>query len=51
MSTFLKIELNRVERDKGFIRAVRGNGTFIGFDATSPQIAESLQRWLLRSGV
>lgn len=32
-STFLKIELERVQREKGFISNVRGNGTFIGFDA------------------
>ena len=32
MSAFLKIELIRIEKEKGFITNVRGQGTFIGFD-------------------
>lgn len=32
----LKTELLRVEKERGFITNVRGYGTFIGFDATSP---------------
>ena len=31
-SSFLKIELNNVARDFGWIRNVRGNGTYLGFD-------------------
>jgi 4-aminobutyrate aminotransferase-like enzyme len=31
-STFLKIELERVNREKGIARNIRGYGTFIGFD-------------------
>jgi len=41
-STFLKIELNRVEKEKGIIRNVRGYGTFLGFDSSRPGITESL---------
>ena len=51
-SSFLKIELNNIERDnQSVISNVRGNGTFIGFDAQSPQIADLIQLWLLKSGV
>lgn len=31
-STFLKIELNRVQKEQGIISNVRGYGTFLGFD-------------------
>ena len=34
-SAFLKIELNRVEYQKGYIKNIRGQGTFIGFDVNS----------------
>ncbi len=33
------------------ISNVRGNGTFIGFDAADSYIAASLYSWLLKSGV
>ncbi len=49
-SSFLKIELNRASVSRGFIHNIRGNGTFIGFDCTSPEMADSLQRWFFRSG-
>jgi 4-aminobutyrate aminotransferase-like enzyme len=32
-STFLKIELGRVEKERGIVSNIRGYGTFIGFDA------------------
>ena len=41
-SSFLKIELNRVQRHKGFAMNVRGYGNFIGFDVPSESYAESL---------
>lgn len=41
-STFLKIELGRIEKDAGTIKDIRGYGTFIGFDATSQKTADSL---------
>ena len=50
-STFLKIELERVHREKGIASNVRGYGTFIGFDAASDVQAEKVQKWLLRSGI
>ena len=47
-STFLKIELNRVEKEKGWITNVRGYGTFIGFDTP---YGDNLQKWLFKSGI
>ncbi|MFS8160252.1 MAG: hypothetical protein ACMG6E_08605 [Candidatus Roizmanbacteria bacterium] len=41
-SDFLKIELNRVKAEKGFIANVRGQGTFLGFDVVSKEIADNL---------
>ena len=34
-STFLKIELERVNKVKGIAANIRGQGNFIGFDAPS----------------
>jgi len=50
-STFLKIELNRVAKEKGFIKDIRGQGTFIGFDSSNELFTESIQKWLFRSGI
>jgi 4-aminobutyrate aminotransferase-like enzyme len=50
-STFLKIELGNIERDYDHITNIRGNGTFIGFDAESPQAADSLQLWFNKTGI
>jgi 4-aminobutyrate aminotransferase-like enzyme len=50
-STFLKIELERVGREKGFVSNVRGYGTFIGFDTPSEDLADNLQKYLHRSGI
>lgn len=50
-STFLKIELARVEKERGIISNIRGYGTFIGFDAQSPEVADTLQAWFFRSGI
>lgn len=51
-SSFLKIELNNIQRDnQGIISNVRGNGTFIGFDASDSNMADLIQHWLLKSGV
>jgi 4-aminobutyrate aminotransferase-like enzyme len=41
-STFLKIELARVEKDKGLISNVRGYGTYLGFDVPNPSTAHLL---------
>ena len=50
-STFLKIELNNIERDTGLINDVRGNGTFLGFDITDPEQTDSMHKWLLKRGI
>lgn len=50
-STFLKIELARVQAERGMIENVRGMGTFIGFDVPSPSVAENMQKWFFRSGI
>lgn len=47
-STFLKIELNRIQKEQGIISNVRGYGTFIGFDTNT---ADSMQRSFFRSGI
>jgi 4-aminobutyrate aminotransferase-like enzyme len=41
-SDFLKIELNRVKAERGLIANVRGQGTFLGFDVVSREIADNL---------
>ena len=50
-SSFLKIELNNVERDYGWIQNVRGNGTYLGFDCYDVEQTTSLHRWLNKSGI
>jgi 4-aminobutyrate aminotransferase / (S)-3-amino-2-methylpropionate transaminase len=50
-STFLKIELNRIERDTGFISNVRGYGTYLGFDCPNEEVAKAMQLWFFRSGI
>ena len=50
-SSFLKIELDRVARETGVIKNVRGYGTHLGFDFKSEKKAASVQRWLFKSGV
>ena len=50
-STFLKIELERVNKEKGIAENIRGNGTFIGFDVQNEWHAVKLQQWLFRSGI
>ena len=50
-STFLKIELGRVEKERGIVSNIRGYGTFIGFDATNHESADNLQKWFFRSGI
>jgi 4-aminobutyrate aminotransferase-like enzyme len=45
-STFLKVELGHIQRDQSnLISNVRGNGTFLGFDAQSEESANSIQAW------
>jgi len=50
-SSFLKIELDRVGAEKGLISNVRGYGTHLGFDFANEKTAQSVQRWLFKSGV
>jgi len=50
-SSFLKIELDRVGKETGYISNVRGYGTHLGFDCQSTQRAESIQRYLFKAGV
>ena len=38
-SSFLKIELTRVQNEKGYLNNVRGYGTFLGFDVVDPTVA------------
>lgn len=46
--TFLKTELNRVQKEAGRISNVRGLGTFIGFDADD---SAKVLRWLNNNGI
>jgi len=48
--SFLKIELGNLARDKGFIRNVRGNGTYLGFDVDENK-TDNVQKWLLKRGI
>lgn len=41
-STFLKIELGRISKERGFIQNIRGYGTFLGFDTPSQAAADNL---------
>lgn len=41
-STFLKIELERVHRERGIAENIRGYGTFIGFDVANQYQAEKV---------
>lgn len=50
-STFLKVELGRVQKERGVISNVRGYGTFLGFDVKSEESADNLQKWFFRSGI
>lgn len=50
-SAFLKIELNRIQKEKGIIKDVRGYGTFLGFDAKGPDTAENLQKYFFATGI
>jgi 4-aminobutyrate aminotransferase-like enzyme len=50
-SSFLKIELNRIERDKELLTNIRGYGTHIGFDLNNETVCDSLQRWLWKCGI
>ena len=47
-SSFLKIELDRINRESGLISKSRGYGTHLAFDSDQ---ADVLQRWLLKSGI
>lgn len=47
----MKIELARVGRETGVFSDVRGYGTHLGFDCNTEAQADSVQRWLFRSGV
>ena len=50
-SSFLKIELNNISRDYGWIENIRGNGTYLGFDCGEADETDNLQNWLLKSGI
>ena len=41
-STFLKIELGRIEKERGIISNLRGYGTFLGFDVATKKEADLL---------
>ena len=43
--------MERVGREKGILKDVRGYGTHLGFDLHSEEMADSVQRWLFRSGI
>ena len=51
MNTFLKIEFERVQREKGLIDNIRGHGTFLAFDCNSERDAHHLQQWFLNTGI
>ena len=50
-SSFLKIELEGAARDKGDIANVRGLGTAVAFDLRTQELADSMQKWLLKTGI
>jgi len=50
-SSFIKIELGNIGRDMSIVQNVRGNGTFLSFDAPTQRYAESIQSWLNKSGI
>ena len=50
-STFLKIELDRVNRQNGAASNIRGQGTFLGFDVPNEWQAAKIQVWLQRQGI
>ena len=50
-STFLKLELLRVQKERNIVQNIRGYGTFIGFDVPSPEVADNMQRYFFRSGI
>ena len=47
----MKIELDRFGRERGYTGLVRGHGTHLAFDCKTPRMADSLQRWMFRTGV
>lgn len=49
-SSFLKLELNEVAKDTGLLTNIRGYGLHIGFDLPSSKLADSVQRWMWKSG-
>jgi 4-aminobutyrate aminotransferase/(S)-3-amino-2-methylpropionate transaminase len=49
-SSFLKLELGQIEKDKHLIHNIRGYGTHIGFDLKNEKTCDSVQRWLWRCG-
>ncbi len=40
-----------MRKEKGYISNVRGVGTHIGFDMPTPQLTDSMQKWLMRGGI
>jgi len=50
-SSFLKIELENAARDKGQIGEIRGYGTAIAFDCLNQEVTDSMQLWLLKTGI
>ena len=48
-SSFLKIELGNVAKEKGDITNIRGMGTYIGFDVNGD--TDNMMRWLMKRGV
>ena len=50
-SSFLKIELDRMAEETQFISTTRGYGTHLAFDCADSKTADTIQRWLFRSGI
>jgi acetylornithine/succinyldiaminopimelate/putrescine aminotransferase len=48
-SSFLKIELGNIVKERGIIENVRGNGTAIAFDLNVE--TESMMSWLHKRGI
>lgn len=48
---FIKVEINRIEKEKGFVKNVRGYGTFLGFDTPSDALAKNMQKYFFKSGI
>uniref|UniRef100_A0A7S3FX22 Uncharacterized protein n=1 Tax=Strombidium rassoulzadegani TaxID=1082188 RepID=A0A7S3FX22_9SPIT len=50
-SLYLRLELERIEKELRLISNIRGYGTHLAFDLRTPEKCDSVQRWLWHTGV